>query len=225
MLLLLFVVIYGSTIFKKTNKIEGFTSAKKDDNDDDDYDKDDDDKDDDDKDDDAEDFSDTIKEKSKDSFKKKIKEDEESSRNDKINSIKSVLFNSVNSLKSTAENEYKKSVAENLQLVYENEKQQNKKTSKNSSGKNSGRNSSKSSGGKSSGKSTSGKEDFKAINIRKFDPSNEEDTNLLITKEILQDIINRIEYNFESNTYLKKYIKHRLEEVVEINKLLDDEED
>jgi len=215
MLLLLFVVIYGSTIFKKTNKIEGFTSSKEDDDDDENDDDDDDNEDTD----DAEDFSDTIKEKSKDSFKKKIKEDEENDRNDKINSIKSVLFNSVNSLKSTAENEYKKSVAENLQLVYENEKKQNKNTSKNS-GKSSSKNSVK-----SSGKSKNGKENFKAINVRKFDPSNEEDTNLLITKEILQDIINRIEYNFESNTYLKKYIKHRLEEVVEINKLLDDEED
>jgi len=216
MLLLLFVVIYGSTIFKQTNKIEGFTSTKEDDDDDENDDDDEEDTD------DSEDFSDTIKEKSKDSFKKKIKEDEENDRNDKINSIKSILFNSVNNLKSTAENEYKKSVAENLQLVYENEKKQNKNISKNS-GKSSSKNS-----GKSSGKSKNNrnnKEDFKAINVRKFDPSNEEDTNLLITKEILQDIINRIEYNFESNTYLKKYIKHRLEEVVEINKLLDDEED
>lgn len=206
MLLLLFVVIYGSTIFKQTNKIEGFTS-KEDDEDDDDED-----------DDEDEDDSDDKKQKSKDTFKKKIKEDEENDRNDKINSIKSVLFNSVNNLKSTAENEYKKSVAENLQLVYENEKKQNKKTSKNSSGKSS-------SGIGKSKNNRNNKEDFKAINVRKFDPSNEEDTNLLITKEILQDMINRIEYNFESNTYLKKYIKHRLEEVVEINKLLEDEED
>ena len=35
-------------------------------------------------------------------------------------------------------------------------------------------------------------------------------------------MINRIDYNFESNEYLKKYLKHRLEEIVEINKLLDD---
>ena len=60
---------------------------------------------------------------------------------------------------------------------------------------------------------------------RDFDPSNEEDTNFLITKEILQDMINRIDYNFESNEYLKQYLKHRLEEIVEINKLLDDSDE
>ena len=35
---------------------------------------------------------------------------------------------------------------------------------------------------------------------------------------------NRINYNFETNKYLKKYLKHRLEEIVELNKLLDDED-
>ena len=34
---------------------------------------------------------------------------------------------------------------------------------------------------------------------------------------------NRIEFNYESNKYLKKYIKHRVEEIVDMNKLLDDE--
>jgi hypothetical protein len=36
-------------------------------------------------------------------------------------------------------------------------------------------------------------------------------------------VANRIEYNYENNNYLKKYIKHRVEEIVDINKLLDDE--
>ena len=69
------------------------------------------------------------------------------------------------------------------------------------------------------------KEDFKTIKERNFDPSNEEDTNFLITKEILQDMINRIDYNYESNEYLKQYLKHRLEEIVEINKLLADSDE
>ena len=67
------------------------------------------------------------------------------------------------------------------------------------------------------------RQNFQTIKYRTFDPSSEEDTNLLITKEILQDVTNRIEYNYENNNYLKKYIKHRVEEIVDINKLLDDE--
>ena len=58
-----------------------------------------------------------------------------------------------------------------------------------------------------------------------FDPTNEEDTNLLITKEVLQDMINRIDYKFETNIYLKKYLKHRIEEIVELNKLLYEDDD
>ena len=33
---------------------------------------------------------------------------------------------------------------------------------------------------------------------------------------------NRIEYNYETNKYLKKYIKHRVEEIVDMNNLLDE---
>ena len=67
------------------------------------------------------------------------------------------------------------------------------------------------------------KDRFQTIEPRKFDPSNEEDTNLLITNEIIDDMKNRIEYNYESNKYLKKYIKHRVEEIIDINKLTDDD--
>ena len=38
-------------------------------------------------------------------------------------------------------------------------------------------------------------------------------------------MLNRIDYKFESTKYLKKYLKHRIEEIVELNKLLEDEED
>lgn len=95
----------------------------------------------------------------------------------------------------------------------------NGKTGSNKSGSGSGSGSSKS----NDNNSNRNKEDFQTVKPRTFDPSNEEDTNLLITKEILQDMHNRIEFNYESNKYLKKYIKHRVEEIVDLNKLLDDE--
>ena len=78
---------------------------------------------------------------------------------------------------------------------------------------------------KHTGKTNSKKEKFQTVKTRSFDPSKEEDTNFLITKEILQDMVNRIDYNFESSRYLKKYLKHRIEEIVDMNKLLDDDYD
>jgi len=81
----------------------------------------------------------------------------------------------------------------------------------------------KSNSNSNSNKRSSTKEKFQTVEKRSFNPNDEEDTNLLITKEVLTDMNNRIEYNFESNKYLKKYLKHRIEEVVELNKLLDDE--
>ena len=222
-LLLLFIMLYGSTLFNKntnknTNKnkdmgnIEGFTDdtdenedENTDDEDDDEY--------------------DSKATKSKIEFEKKLKEDKLNLREDKINSIKDVLLGTVNSIKNNGENDYKKSLLENKQILYENEKQNNKINKKANSKLNS-KSSSKSSN-KSSNKSSKNnrKEEFQTIDVRKFDPSNEEDTNFLITKEILQDMINRINYNFESNKYLKKYIKHRIEEIVELNKLLDNDEE
>ena len=66
---------------------------------------------------------------------------------------------------------------------------------------------------------------YQTIKTRKFDPTNDEDTNLLITKEILEDIINRITYQYESTDYLKRYISTRLQEIIKINKLLNLDED
>ena len=37
-------------------------------------------------------------------------------------------------------------------------------------------------------------------------------------------MITRIDYNYESSTYLKKYLKHRVTEIVELNKLLEDDD-
>ena len=61
---------------------------------------------------------------------------------------------------------------------------------------------------------------YQTIKTRHFDPTDDEDTNLLITKEILEDIINRITFEYESKDYLKRYISTRLQEIVKINGLL-----
>ena len=68
---------------------------------------------------------------------------------------------------------------------------------------------------------------YQTIKTRYFDPTDDEDTNLLITKEILEDIINRITFEYESKDYLKRYISTRLQEIVKINRLLnlDDDDD
>ena len=232
-LLLLFIALFSSTLFNTNNtkSIEGFTDTTNSENNDDEDDNDDNDND------DEQDLENPArkdngniygndgdeeinsKEKTKKEFLKKTKEDKINSRTDKINSIKDVILGSVNKIKAGAENEHKKALLENKQMIYENEKKNNKM---NGSKKNNNSN------GKSNSKSkfsNSGKEEFQTIEIRAFDPSNEEDTNLIITKEILQDMLNRIKYNFESNNYLKKYLKHRIEEIVEINKLIDEDED
>lgn len=63
------------------------------------------------------------------------------------------------------------------------------------------------------------------IQKRIFDIETKEGKNLLNTREICKDIINRINYEYEDADYLKKYIASRVEEIVDINNLLDDEED
>ena len=218
-LLLLFIILFGSTIFnnkynkKNNNKnnIEGFTDTT-DDGDDDDGDDDDGDND------DGDDNSDDNKKH----FEKLIKEDKNKSREDSINSFKDVILGSVKKYTNSAENEYKKGLVENKKIIYENEKKNNKANNKVNHKVNHKANNKNMKNGK---KSKNGKEEFQTIEHRAFDPSNEDDTNLLITKEVLKDMINRIEYNFETNIYLKKYLKHRIEEIVDINKLVDDEED
>ena len=57
---------------------------------------------------------------------------------------------------------------------------------------------------------------------RKFNLDNDEDMNLLNTREICKDIINRINFKYEDNDYLKKYIGTRIEEIVDLNELLND---
>lgn len=79
-----------------------------------------------------------------------------------------------------------------------------------------------------SNKSNKSDSKFQTIKVRNFDPTSDEDTNLLITKEILEDVINRITFQYESNDYLKRYISTRLQEIVRLNGLLNldgDEDD
>ena len=222
-LLLLFIILYGTTIFnnntnnnKILNKIEGFTD---DSNDDDDNDNDNDDNDDNDnQSDDSDDDYEDDKKKLLSTIKQNLNE---SKTNDTVESIKNTIFGTMNQLKDSGENEYKKSLLENKTIQYKNEKKINKQKQRNiNNSSNSNSNNSR-----TSNSNNSKKESFQTINKRAFDPNKEEDTNFLITKEILQDMINRVDYNFESSKYLKKYLKHRIEEIVELNKLLDDNDD
>lgn len=166
----------------------------------------------------------------------KIKAENDKKTDDRVNNIKNVVLSTINKFRNQNDNDYKHAILENKKMMFKEEKQNNNKLNSDNSSKNSfkdlpsskqnvnGKISSKV-GSKVGNKSSSsnGREDFQTVKHRIFDPSNEEDTNLLITKEILQDMHNRIEFNYESNKYLKKYIKHRVEEIVDLNKLLDDE--
>ena len=199
-LLFLFIIIYGTSIFSNSNmsvknKIEGFTNDDDNDNNDSDSDSDSDDDD-------------------KQKFLKTIKQADESKIDETVSNIKNALLGSMHKIKDTGESEYQKSLLENKNIQYKNEKKLNKQKKRNSNNSNNSNN-----------KNNSRKENLQTINTREFDPSKEEDTNFLITKEILQDMINRIDYNFESSKYLKKYLKHRVEEIVDLNKLLDDDDD
>ena len=232
-LLLLFVVLFGSTLFNKNNTnyknnntLEGFTVTttkatqdEEDESDETEEEQEQDKEDEADEEDQDQDDKSIKLEKSEKDFEKKTKEDKTKSRENTINSIKDVLLGSFNKIKNGAENEYQKGLVENKKMIYENEKKNNNQTVKNVNSKKKFKNINKNSNNKSS------KEEFQTIDTRSFDPSSEEDTNLLITKEVLQDMINRIDYKFETNIYLKKYLKHRIEEIVELNKLLDEDED
>ena len=220
-LLLLFVALYGTTIFNSNNKvtnnyknnpIEGFTDDT-DDTDDTEEDKTDDDSEDESEDETYDEEREGWEPSSKSDYK--IKEDKVAKTEETVNKIKDTILGTMNNFKDVGNNEYKKSLLENKKMQYLDEKKNNRRNSNiNSNSKNSKQNFTNT-------ESSSKKENFQTINIRKFDPNKEEDTNFLITKEILQDMITRIDYNYESSTYLKKYLKHRVEEIVDINKLLD----
>ena len=208
-LLLLFIMLFGASIFNRktgknnnnsnnNNSIENFTDDTTSEDDDDDE--------------DDEEDDEITKLKSK----LLLKEEYDNQTEDKISSIKNVILGTVNKYKENSENELKLGMLENQKIILNNEQKINKSNFSNISN-NSKRNNSNTN-------KKSSKEDFKTVEPRKFNPGKEEDTNLLITKEILTDMINRTEYNYESTKYLKKYLKHRIEEIVEMNKLLDDDD-
>lgn len=63
----------------------------------------------------------------------------------------------------------------------------------------------------------------RAIQQRKFNPAAQLDMNLLETMEICEDIRDRIKYNYEDTKYLKRYIKEKLEEVVDLLDLIEND--
>jgi hypothetical protein len=137
--------------------------------------------------------------------KKQLKDDNNNNLENKIKSVTKVFTDQLHVPEQAATHEFKQGLLENKQKILEVEQNHNSnKKTKNNKRK---------------------KENFQTVELRSFDPSNEVDTNLLITKEILNDMINRIEFNYETVPYLKKYLRHRLEEMIDINKLLNDDDD
>lgn len=77
-------------------------------------------------------------------------------------------------------------------------------------------------GSKNTGRKT---ENFKEIELRRFDPTSEDDMNLLLTMEHCSDIQNRIKYVYEDTKYLKKYIRDKLEDIVDLLDLVPNDSD
>jgi len=154
----------------------------------------------------------------------KMKEDEKKV-NDQVKSIKDTILTTFNIFKDGGSSDYKQALLENKKKLFESEKINNSKKTSSNTQKDTFDDIETSIPNKTTSKTKpiTKKEKFQTINRRTFDPTNEDDTNLQITKEILQDMINRIDYDYESSKYLHKYIKHRIEEIIEINKLTDDE--
>jgi len=156
--------------------------------------------------------------KSQNNLKKK--EEKDKKLDERVNNIKDVVLSTINNIRNSNNDDYKRALLENKQAMLYEEHENN--TTRDTSTE--GKEKFKDTKGRKSHKNGKGsKEKFQTVEVRALDPSNEDDTNLLITKEILQDMLNRIEYNYESNKYLRKYIKHRVEEIIDINKLTEDE--
>ena len=122
-----------------------------------------------------------------------------------VDGIKNIVAGRLKKMQQEQTNTLSKGILENKKKILDREKKKN----------------SKSTDEKDSAESTSSSD--KVIQKRLFNPNKEDDTNLLITKEILLDMINRIEYNYENTTYLRKYIKSRIEEIIDTNNLLDED--
>tara|TARA_B100000242_G_C43029228_1_gene479394 strand:- start:699 stop:1529 length:831 start_codon:yes stop_codon:yes gene_type:complete len=65
----------------------------------------------------------------------------------------------------------------------------------------------------------------KTIHKRRFDLTKDEDKRLVYSKEVLEELINRINYKYDDRKYLKKYIGSKIEELVDVLELVDDDEE
>jgi hypothetical protein len=127
-------------------------------------------------------------------------------RNDRyVKSIKNIITGDLNSISAHQTNELKRGMLENKQRVLE-KKQALARTSTETAIE----------------ATANTKEEMINIGRRVFNPMNAEDTNLLITKEILEDMINRIEYDYEPVAYLRGYLKGRIEELITTNDFITD---
>jgi hypothetical protein len=120
-----------------------------------------------------------------------------------IDGIKNLVSSKLKNIEKHHNNELSKGILENKKKILDIEKLKNKKDK--------------------SKTSSSDSNSSKIIEKRVFNPNQEDDTNLLLTKEILLDMVNRIEYNYENTNYLRKYIKSRVEEIIDTNNLLDED--
>ena len=126
-----------------------------------------------------------------------------------VDGIKNLITGRIKKIEDHHNNELKKGILENKKKILEHESSKNTKKQ------------SKTSNDEYEHDTNTDKLHTKTIPKRIFNPNKEEDTNLLITKEILLDMVNRIEYNYENNNYLRKYLKARIEEIIDTNDLLD----
>ncbi len=63
----------------------------------------------------------------------------------------------------------------------------------------------------------------KTIQRRKFDYTNKEDKSLVYSREVLKEVVNRINYEYEDREYLKKYIGSKFEEIIDLLGLLEED--
>lgn len=134
--------------------------------------------------------------------KEKERKKKEANQQYYINGIKSIFTSKLKDTEKYQNSELQKGIIENKKKILNRVKKINQKNKNNITEKNS---------------------QDKIIKKRLFNPNKEEDTNMLITKEILLDMSNRIDYDYENMKYLKRYLRSRIEEIIETNNLLDEE--
>jgi hypothetical protein len=156
------------------------------------------------------------------SYKEDIKENEEE-LSGKIKSLFSdgPFSKSIDDYKSARKELLDEDMAEDNMTKYEYKLSKSKTTKNKESFNNTGKDNNPMTHNKKH--SNKNKEKFQSIPMRKFNPANKDDTNLLLVMEHCKDIQNRIEYEYEDITYLKKYIKDKLEKIIDLLELVDDE--